>query len=443
MTLTKSLPKLRGLLLIVLIVASSFALINMDSYIRQADAQSAECPPDMSLEACLDYLRGIAEEIENERDQVTEQINEEQYKQLSLYEKLNYFNGLISDSQSKIDALEVSIEKNNVELNILSNEIEILENNINTAEQEINNVQNSINQRISFSYKATFYSPLELLLNANEMDGLIQRIQYLRKTRVRDQELLSDMSIKIADLNREQELLNGKKLEVQEKQIELEDNKTELFAEKTKIDDLRAEQAILVAESERKEAEFRASLQQLSSIESQVAQQITQVIFELYQQGQIPANTPVNKGDIIGFQGHTGLSAGSHLHFVYTRNGAYTYPFSSGLLSGGGLWQAVGSGSGHAPVDGGILTQTAHAGQNAIDIQSQNDYGYNGQTYRGGVCCYGYCIPDGYYSMRGEGAPVRSVKAGYVSAVNVDACGGKYVIVDHGGGETSLYLHLR
>jgi len=30
-----------------------------------------------------------------------------------------------------------------------------------------------------------------------------------------------------------------------------------------------------------------------------------------------------------------------------------------------------------------------------------------------------------------------------VTAVRVDPCGGKYVIVDHGNGETTLYLHLR
>lgn len=434
--------------LFILIFAGLAIFLNGKSleYNKVLASGNGYCPPDMTPEACLEYLQQQASQIQNELEDLENMIGDEEYAQLSLYGKIAYYNSIISSTQSSIDLLEIEIEQNNVEIEILGDEIVVIEENIYTASQEIVQLENALQKRISISYKYSSFSPLELMLNSDEFESLSRKIQYLKQTRDHDRDLLESMSEQVSKLTIEKQILAQKKLEVQDRQEENAAKKSELFDKRLALDTQKADQQILLAQSEQRQTEYESSLAQLQQVQDGVTAQITQLIFQLYQSGQIPVNTPVSAGDIIGLQGMTGLITGSHLHFEFRINGALTNPNNGCLSVSQGSY--LGAGECSIPLDGGYVTQFPHTYipslWNAVDAVSMTGGEQpGGYVWGEAISCLGYYIPEGWRSTRGQGAFVRAVKDGMVSAVQTDVCGGRYVIIDHGDGEASLYLHMQ
>jgi peptidoglycan hydrolase CwlO-like protein len=394
----------------------------------------------MTDSQCLTYLQQQSQSLQNEKSKLSNKLNSEQYNQLSLLEKIKYIDNDIASSENQIKQLELQIETKNVEIRILGRDILDLQNNIDTVSQEVGKLNSAIEKRMSLTYKYSFISPLEIFLESSNFDSLLRRFKYLAETRKKDSVLLDELSIKANILKKEEIVLANKKKDVEKKKTEIEASKTELFSEKTSLEKQRGEKSTLLAQSKQKAEDYNAQLKTLKKQEDKITATISNLIFSLYSKGQLPANTPVKKGDIVGFQGHTGLAFGSHLHFELRKNGSIISPYSTGHFS-----YPNGSASSRFPIDNAIVTQYPHGGNYAVDMVSGNDYLYQrwDKYYTKGVSCYGYRVPAGYYYLNGEGAPLRAIRDGKVTKVFTDACGGKAVIVDYGGGLTSMYLHLR
>ncbi|WKZ30970.1 MAG: hypothetical protein QY318_03945 [Candidatus Dojkabacteria bacterium] len=441
----------KAIFVLILIVGYAAAISGGHTFINKASAYETTCPPEMDEFECIDFLQQQIAMIGQERSALNSKLSKENYDQLSLSGKIAYYNNKVAATEKSIEAMEADIQKNNLELQILDRDIRELGESINTASQEVNKLQNSIKKRVRFSYKYSSYSPVEIIFSTPNLDDISRKLKYLQYTKEKDKEMLEGMSEQIAILTEKKEVLANKEVELEEKRDEIELKKISLSEERNNLNAEKTTQQGLLAESRLREEQYLASLSELQGLADGITRRVTQLILEAYQSGQLPANTPVEQGDIVGFQGHTGFAYGSHLHFEYSR-----HPFQQGRLNGGVLYQPVTSGTLRAPLDGGVLTQGFHLSlQNwySIDLQSRTYGDQSGATYTvqpGQVCCFGTCVPATnssgnpiHYNMRGEGAPVRAVKAGMFTGVRVDMCGGKYAIVDHGGGDLSLYLHLR
>ena len=402
-------------------------------------AQDITCPDTMSEEECLSYLQEQARDIAAEREKLQSRIDEESAKEQTISEKLASINMIISEAELSIKNIELEIEAKTLEIKILNKEISELQQRIEVSSNEIEILQKKLSDRIVESYKLMNHSEIDILLTSNSVENYYLRMKYLEKAREKDRQSLNLVADRVQELRKDQEMLTNKLELVAQRTEEIEAERQELLEVRAELAQSRSEQAALLAESRTRINNYWGELSELKQQEDAITATITKLILSQHQSGALPANTPVKKGDIIGFQGYSGFTYGAHLHFVlYGKD-----PFALGYLTGGGLGQPVGSGTAHAPLDGGVLTQTFHSGY-AIDLVSTTAGIQDASaTYDAPeICCYGMCRAAGVYSARGTGAPVRAIKDGKVSALYVDACGGKYVIVDHGNGETSLYLHL-
>jgi hypothetical protein len=410
------------------------------------------CPDNMTLDQCYSYLTKKIADLDKQSKIVSGNLSAEKYNQLTLNQQIDYTKRKIAEAELEIQKTEIELETKNVEIRMIERDIEETQNNVATVKQESTKLEASISKRLSISYKYSLMNPLELLVKSQDFDTLLRKMKYLIETRKNDKILLSEMQNKSVVLDAEERVLGKSKLDLEKARIEVEEKKTYLFNQKEFLASQQTEHARLLAPSKQRESSYTATLSEIEKMQNEAINQIAAIIRLMYERGQIAVDMPVKRGDIVGAQGYTGYTYGSHLHLVvYNTNGQSVNPFSAGYLTGGNIYgNPVGSANYHYPVDGGILTQSWWFKSSlekhlAIDVQSHT-YGdqSGGKYYGAAISCYG--LPTrapGYYNTRGTGAPVRALADGKISKIQTDACGGKYVIIEHDDGNSSLYLHLQ
>lgn len=401
-------------------------------FISKVDAYSTECPANYSDQECLSYLKDQANKVTKDIGDLQNQLNNEEYAQLGLYQKISYKRSIIAEKEAEINKMEIEIEKNNLEIKILLREIETRQNEIDVASQEIERLKFDLKKRVRISYKYIQLSPIEILLNAEDFDSLSRRIKYLQKTKEKDEELLENMGSEIARLNHEKQVLAQKKRDVQTKRDEIEETKSVLFAEKDLLDQENSSLEVLLAESERKEREYITKIDESRIVQSALDAEISQILASLIDQDSFKSGEYVPAGGVIGVMGSTGCSSGPHVHFSInsgTSYGGWGYfwgdvsPWAGYLQKGpdyayiynGWTYYYVHSGSMVLPADYPVvLTQNYHQGM-AIDL----------------------------VSLQQGGSAVYAAHSGLLIKGVESVCGGKYAMIQGNDGKITIYLHIQ
>jgi peptidoglycan hydrolase CwlO-like protein len=389
---------------------------------------------DPSSVECLDYLRDQLNDLSRENSNIKSQLSNEEYKQLSLSQKLEYTANQIEQTEKVIQSLEIEIAAKNIEISILEDEIEEAEDSIALSRQEIDQLESTVNQRITESYKYSFVGALELFLDTKNLDDILRRTKYLISTREKDAEQLEDYTKLVKQLEKEEKKLNEQKSDLQATRLTMEEQQEELLLEKENLDKRKAEREWLYAESKRKsaelEAQYIANTKKLADLDNAILEYIEKYGDQAVNSGYVSAGT------WIGRMGNSGFSFGDHLHFAVNNGsgrlcGGNIYILNGYLKQGdpswlenvwgtGWAWPYVHAGSMRMPIAGPyvIMSQNYHSGT-AIDLISyKSDYTKN------------------------YGAPIYSVMEGQLYK-GIDQYGGKYAYILHPNGWRSCYLHLK
>ena len=437
-------------------------------------ALETDCSVIEDLQERLKCLQKVQEDLQKQRKSLESEINKENKQQDELSRQIYSLNNQISLLELDVQAKQLMIEQMNLEINIISKEMEVISTDIAVVKQETTVLEAAVLSNLSEIYKTLNTDDIEVIFNNADVWGGINNVKYMQVVRQNDESKIINLVDKYVVLADYERILSSKQEEQVGKKVDVENEYGQLKIMQDDLVTQKSTRQALLNESQAREKEYKASLAVIQKDQNDVDAIVTQLVMELYNSGQLGAGVPVSKGDIIGFQGHTGCSLGSHLHFeIYTYvNGVKSSknPYNYVTLSGG---QVVSNNNYHAPMDNAVVTQNFHSGY-CIDLVSDNSaYANIGQAYKltdqelRDRCphnpsrteawltswkTYGHwSVPYGIkeysepwsFGMRGESAPVYAIAAGTIYRSNQVPGGGNIVVINHGNNLFSLYLHLK
>ncbi len=444
----------------------SFSFFFLSTYNEKTYA-AISCPSniDPNSQACIDYLNNELSKLENEQSSIQKKLKAEEYQQLSLTEKISYMRKQISDTEKVIKSLEVEIAAHDVGIKLLEKSILEKEDSISLLRQEVNMLEKTVSERVTESYKYSFVGAFEIFLDVKNISSVLRKTKYLAETRNQDKKSLEEFGDKMDTLRMEEAAIAQQKTDLQVKRNSIEKNKADLAEERNNLSSQKAEQDSLLAESKRKEAEYKAELTSVSKSIAEADAAVVDLIMRLFAQGYFKDGTKVSKGQTIAHQGHTGCSFGSHLHFeIRTSSGARLDPLLKYLTLSGSY---VVSNKYSSPLSSALLTWGYRPGHQAIDLVSKSSGNQKGERY---TVPYGLCsVVDNILNCRryglkiycgtkedqpprsdwnlayltGEGAPIKAVANGTVYYGVESTWHGKYALVVHDDGNKSFYLHIQ
>lgn len=431
---------------IFLLLFSSAIILGGKNILAVQQVQASTlCPANYTKQQCYDYLLKVKTDLQNQQKQLTNTINGLKSQENNLQNQINQINAQIKQNENDVEQKQIDIELTSIEITNIGDSIADTKSRIDTIKQETQNSLDTINEVALMSYKVNAV-PSWYLLAQNDLISTLEMLRYYDYVAQQEKIRVTKFTNLQSQLASEEKALSDAQTQIIEKRNKLEAENLEIIKLRDTLTAQRDQQQKLLGQLAQQEKDIAAQKAALQAQMNSADTEAMAIAMQLFSSGSLGTGTPVKKGDIIGFQGHTGCSYGSHLHFgiIQSSNRSQYYanvnPISSGYMttSGGYLY----SGSGQVPYNGALITQWYHDGY-YLDLVSMSEGQHNGATYYTAPgtlkCNLSY---SGYNYLNGEGAPIRAMLPGTVYK-GVDRFGGNFVIIDHGNNLRTAYYHLR
>lgn len=251
-----------------------------------------------------------------------------------------------------------------------------------------------LNEYIKTDYYVADTSTLEVLVGSDSISDFLDKRQYIEASHDRITELLAE--------------IEKVKQELEAKKAELDNLNAQLAGQKAELDAQVVAKNQLLEQTRGEQARYEELLKK----NAQARQNLANAIAKLYGNGPLPSKGYVTRGTVIGREGSTGFSTGSHLHWSVYLNGVHTNP-NNFINSGRMVWPE------------------------ANFTISQN---YGPANWRNSM----YTFHDGIDMYSYYGAPIMSACDGNIIMDSFQDGGfGHYKVVDCGGGVWTLYGHMQ
>ncbi len=377
-----------------------------------------------------------------------ESLSEAKDKKAKLEQSLTQAEALIDELSSSQDAAEDKITELNKQLSDISNQITTLQNQLADKNQQILVSQDAVNaaretvnaqyaemkKRIQFMYENGQTTVLEMMLTSGSLADFVNMAEYFSRVTAYDRDKLTEYESSVAELSDAEETLQKEYKELQAMKEEVEQDQEAVASMLSRKESELASISGNLDEAEQLaqsyEAEVQAQNEVLAAIQAAEAERLAQEAAEAAarkEEEEKQAQQTADAGNASSGNTTTNTSgSGNNSSSSDGNNNA-----SSGNTSGGsGSGSTSGSGSSSTAPTGAFVWPVP-----ASRVIS-SDYGYREVPIAGaGANHNGIDIAAPY------GSSVLAAADGKVITSRLSTTAGNMIIIDHGGGVYSVYMH--
>ncbi len=383
--------------------------------------------PEVSAAQTQEELEAKSEEIDKQIKENEKKLQEIKNKKKSQQEYLNTLESQIETLKAKVgniqtqmNSVETEITSYTAEISQLNKEIKQTEKQITKAEAQITQLEteieakaDSLEEKLRSNYINGSESTIQILMGADSLASFLTRLEMMKRISENEKKVITDFKDTAETLKNTKELLEKDKTDLGVKKNEVSESRK---AKKEKQADYKlklSDQKKILAELEKQRKEVDSVIKNLdkssstyknyiSNLEAEkkaADAEINKILSEYY------ASTNQNAGKPTLPASNANPNGGSAPGNAYNSGDSWAWPI-------GDRWCYISSGYGN------------------------RDASISGWSFHGGIDLAGG-------SGKLHGAPVYATRGGKViTAVTSDTGYGIYVLIDHGGGYSSLYAHM-
>lgn len=385
-------PRLKRLCTIFLAAAITMtATIGLAGYHPAVRASAASIT---ELESQKEEINAKLDAVNEKIDDLQDKIDQEEAYQAELTNQISLYKQQIQLLDEEIESLEIEIENKNAEIVQLEEDIDQLEVDIAAKQVEIDETYEQFKTRMVALYQAGETSSLAMLLSSSSFSDFVTNVRLMQAVSASDEQLVDKLRTQKADQ--------------EETKAQVEDTKAQV--ETALIEVQEYEESVILQREEQKTAQSNL---EVAYSKSKSAQQDLEALKAQYEEDLAAAKAQDEAVE-------------SEIQAFYAEQARKAAEAEKARQEAAAKGETVEE----APVNTGNLSfRWPLPGYSMIT----SGYGPRWGSFHTGIDISG----GGVY-----GASIVAAESGTVILASSHYSYGNYVIVDHGGGYTTLYAHM-
>ena len=385
-------PRLKRLCTIFLAAAITMtATIGLAGYHPAVRASAASIT---ELESQKEEINAKLDAVNEKIDDLQDKIDQEEAYQAELTNQISLYKQQIQLLDEEIESLEIEIENKNAEIVQLEEDIDQLEVDIAAKQVEIDETYEQFKTRMVALYQAGETSSLAMLLSSSSFSDFVTNVRLMQAVSASDEQLVDKLRTQKADQ--------------EETKAQVEDTKAQV--ETALIEVQEYEESVILQREEQKTAQSNL---EVAYSKSKSAQEDLEALKAQYEEDLAAAKAQDEAVE-------------SEIQAFYAEQARKAAEAEKARQEAAAKGETVEE----APVNTGNLSfRWPLPGYSMIT----SGYGPRWGSFHTGIDISG----GGVY-----GASIVAAESGTVILASSHYSYGNYVIVDHGGGYTTLYAHM-
>jgi len=396
------------------------AVLIFSAVVYTADFNIAEALTQQELQEKSDKIDAEIKANQKKLNEIKNNKKAQQEYLDTLESQIKALKSKVDNIQTQMNTVETEITNYTVQINQLNKEIKQTNKQIKEAEKQINEIEkdidskaDSLSKKLRSNYVNGTESPLKILMGADSLASFLTRLEMMKRISESEKKTITEFKEKMETLQSTRDLLEKDKKELKEKKTELSSSKKAKEEKQSDYKDKMSQQEKVLKDLEKQQNDVEKLISSLDN-----SSKVYQNYISNLESEKKAADAEINQ---ILSEYYANQNGGTTKPTLPAQNAnPVTKPDTNGSYNSGDSWAWP-------------------LGSAACYISSpfgNRDASVSGWSFHGGVDIAGG-------SGKLHGKPVYATRGGTViTAVTSDRGYGIYVLIDHGGGYSSLYAHM-